>query len=213
MKINLLKLSQIPASELNDPHPEIPARKAGILIPIYQKDGKDGVVLTKRNANLRSHPGQISFPGGVGDDTDEDLKATAYREIMEEIGVSDSDLEFIAPYKPFHTFTGYIIYPYLAYYNGNFEFTKNPEEVEKIILLDLESFLTLPFYMAIHPRRPSYPIYYLDLGDDLLWGATGYILVTLLRELCGFERKPKLVSLNLPHPPFLDLRPELFEIK
>lgn len=204
MRIHRSKLLQIPKSELIDPHPEIPAKKSGVIIPLYEKDGKEGVILTKRNSNLRNHPGQISFPGGVHGQEDMSLKETAFREWEEEVGVSREALQFIAPYRPFHTFTGYIIYPFFAQYSGNFQFNINKSEVEELIFLDFESFETLPFYSGVHPRKPDYPIYYLDLGKELLWGATGFILVSFLRELAEFQRTPRSVLLNLLHPPFFD---------
>jgi len=187
-----------------DPNPEIPTKKAGVIVAFYNQAGKEGIILTKRTSHLRSHPGQISFPGGVYQLEDSSLLQTALREWEEEVGASKNDLEFLAPYKLFHTFTGYLIYPFLTEYKGNFQFRINPNEVEKIILLELNKFLTLPFYVAENPRRKGHQIYYFDLGEELLWGVTCGIIVSLLYEFTDFQKKPKLVQLNLSSPPFFN---------
>ena len=60
---------------------------AAVLIPLYVEEGRLVAVFTKRDAGLRRHAGEISFPGGRQDEPDEDLRATALRESEEEIGL------------------------------------------------------------------------------------------------------------------------------
>lgn len=206
MTLNRNKLSLIPTSELFDPYPELNAKQSAVIIPLFTKEEKDHLILIKRSSHLPSHAGQLAFPGGMLSTKDQSLQETALREWEEEIGVSRENLKLLAPYRPTHTFTGFVIFPFFAEYTGNFHFQPCPKEVEKIIFLDLEDFWSKPFYAIQSPRNSKYLVYYLDLGEELLWGATAYLIVQFIRELGGFSRKPLLVKPNLEKPPFLDVK-------
>ncbi len=206
MILNQKKLCFIPTSELFDPHPELKAKKSAVIIPIFQKEKKDHIILIKRSSHLPSHPGQLAFPGGVHSKQDLSLEETALREWEEEVGTNRNSLKLIAPYRPTHTFTGFLIFPFFAEYIGNFHFKPCMKEVEKIIFLDLEELWIKPFYAIQSPRNSNYLIYYWDLGEELLWGATAYLIFQFIGELGGFSRKPKLVKPNLENSPFLDVK-------
>lgn len=206
MKLNLERLFSIPTYKLLDPHPELNAKKSAVIIPLFKMENKEYVILIKRSSHLPSHPGQLAFPGGVYSEEDKTLEETAFREWEEELGSNRENLKLIAPYKPTHTFTGFLIFPFFAEYIGDFKFQPNPKEVEKVIFLDLEDFNSKPFYAIQSPRHPNYFIYYLDLGEEVLWGATAYLILEFLKELADFQRKPKLVKKNLETPPFLDVK-------
>ena len=62
-------------------------KRASVLIPLLESEGETYVMLTRRSSEMRSHPGQISFPGGKQDSDDEDPLQTALRETHEEIGL------------------------------------------------------------------------------------------------------------------------------
>nr|WP_246032107.1 CoA pyrophosphatase [Leptospira fluminis] len=180
---------------------------SSVIMPLFHDENGYGFLLQKRNSKLLAHPGQIAFPGGVKDPEDKDLLSTALREWTEEMGVPSDDLEVIGNYKGIYTHTGFHITPFLSLYNGNFEFSYNREEVEKIIRLDLNRLNEVPFYglrMKRNPEGPPLDIYYFDLQEGLLWGATARILVSFLREHSNFEREPLLRNPNLSVPPFLD---------
>jgi 8-oxo-dGTP pyrophosphatase MutT (NUDIX family) len=62
------------------------ATNAAVLVPLYVHRGRLHAVFTRRQDDLRRHPGEISFPGGRYDEGEPDLRATALREANEEIG-------------------------------------------------------------------------------------------------------------------------------
>ena len=68
---------------------------AAVLVPLYLKDGDLHAVFTRRRDDMRRHPGEISFPGGRQDDTDDDLVHTALREAEEEIGLPIDAVEVL----------------------------------------------------------------------------------------------------------------------
>ena len=63
------------------------ARRSGVLVPLFVRDGMLWVVFTRRTDTVEHHRGQISFPGGAEEPGDEDLSRTALRETEEELGV------------------------------------------------------------------------------------------------------------------------------
>src|SRR5512137_973045 len=68
---------------------------SAVLIPIYLEKGQYHIVFIKRTDTVKSHKGQISFPGGGRDGTDKTLLDTALRECREEIGVRPEDTEVL----------------------------------------------------------------------------------------------------------------------
>ncbi|CAI5443327.1 unnamed protein product [Caenorhabditis angaria] len=70
-----------------------------VLVPLVTVDGIDSILLTKRSIHLRNHRGEICFPGGKKDETDENSEKTALRETEEEIGIRKEDIEIWSPLK------------------------------------------------------------------------------------------------------------------
>ncbi|NRQ49311.1 NUDIX hydrolase [Aeromicrobium stalagmiti] len=87
--------SSVEASQLSPQFPTVPddARPAAVLMLF--SDGSDGpeLLLTERASTMRSHPGQIAFPGGKADPGDADAAATALREAEEEVGVEPATVD------------------------------------------------------------------------------------------------------------------------
>src|SRR5689334_20021152 len=61
-----------------------PLRDAAVLVPIVDHGEQATVLLTKRAEKLRSHSGQVAFPGGGIDATDGSPEEAALREAEEE---------------------------------------------------------------------------------------------------------------------------------
>ena len=78
--------------------------EAAVLVPVFGYPERPGIVFTERRPDLRRHAGEISFPGGRRDHTDEPLLRTALREAEEEIGLSPSDVEVVGALPPIGTF-------------------------------------------------------------------------------------------------------------
>ncbi len=209
-RLDLNRLKQV-LPLLPDGEPDLPENVAhsSVIMPVFHSSGQDGFLLQKRNPNLISHPGQISFPGGVKDPEDENLLQTALREWTEEMGAPPEELDVIGNFRGMLTHTGFHITPFLAKYSGDFRFQFNPEEVEKIIVLELDRLWDAPFYSIKGRRKPEGPlleVFYFDIEEGLLWGATARIIVDFLREHSDFKREPILRTPNLTAAPFLDLQ-------
>jgi 8-oxo-dGTP pyrophosphatase MutT (NUDIX family) len=157
---------------------------AGVLVPLYETDGEFHIVFTKRRDDLRRHPGEISFPGGRREDSDNDLSETALRETEEEIGLPRSDVEILGALQPTPTIaTGYSVYPFVGVIEPGHEWELSPREVAEVIELSLADLRA--GYGRRRLLRRGLPIRtdtYL-VGGHMIWGATARILGDLFDRI------------------------------
>ena len=152
---------------------------AGVLIAIRRSHGQ--VILTKRSAHLKHHPGQIAFPGGKQDPGDATPEAAALREACEEIGLPPQDADVIGQMSPHQTVTNYNVHPVVALVPDDFEPVPEAGEVSEIFdvplahLMDVNNYRTESRYWQGH-RRFYYTVPY---GPYYIWGATARILRAL----------------------------------
>jgi 8-oxo-dGTP pyrophosphatase MutT (NUDIX family) len=156
---------------------------AAVLVPLYISNGDLHTVFTKRNADLRRHAGEISFPGGRRDDR-EKLQETALREAEEEIGLVPGDVQIVGALPPTGTIvTNYAIYPFVGLIEPGAQFRPNPIEVDSVVEL------SLPALVAGFERkrliRQGVPIKTdtYTVEGSFIWGATARIVRTLLERL------------------------------
>jgi len=113
-----------------------------VLVPLFEKGDRWYILFTKRTERVKHHKGQISFPGGVVDETDEDMEATALRETFEEIGLPRDNAEILGKLDDAYTVTsGYLITPIVAEIPHPYPFSINEDEIEELIEIPLEAFL------------------------------------------------------------------------
>ena len=94
-------------------------RPAAVLMGIRAES--ETVILTKRSARLKHHPGQIAFPGGKQDASDPSLISTALREANEEIGLPRHIIQTLGTLPPHQTVTGFQVTPVLALINVHYD--------------------------------------------------------------------------------------------
>jgi 8-oxo-dGTP pyrophosphatase MutT (NUDIX family) len=157
-----------------------------VLLPLFGYPERPGLVFTERRADLRRHPGEISFPGGRRDAPGEDLTTTALREAEEEIGLDPNAVEVAGALPPVGTFvTSYKVHPFVGLIPEGLAFDPNPDEVAAVLLFRLDE-LRAGFGMrrlvrrGVPIRTPTYAV-----GEHLIWGATGRILQLFLERLGG----------------------------
>ena len=112
--------------------------KAAVLVALYEHDGSLHAVFTRRRADLRSHAGEISFPGGRRDEEDADLLSTALREAEEEIGLPRDAVHVLGALCPTPTVaTSFGVYPFVGLIEPGREWTLSPREVDEVLELRL----------------------------------------------------------------------------
>jgi 8-oxo-dGTP pyrophosphatase MutT (NUDIX family) len=164
--------------------------EAAVLVPLYLAEGRLHAVFTRRRADLRRHPGEISFPGGRRDPADADLLATALRETEEEIGLPAEQVEVLGALQPTPTIaTGYAVYPFVGVIEPGQVWSLSPREVAEVLELAFDDLRA--GYARRRLVRRGLPVRtetYV-VGEDLIWGATARMLGDLFARL-GDEYSP-----------------------
>jgi 8-oxo-dGTP pyrophosphatase MutT (NUDIX family) len=157
---------------------------AAVLVPVILGP-TPGILLTKRNAHLNKHGGQVSFPGGRIDAHDADAEAAALREAEEEIALDRAQVEILGRMADYVTGTGYIITPILGLLPPALELRPAPEEVEAVFELPIEVLLDpdAPKRQRHHVRGIWREYWVWPHPDHYIWGATAAILVHLAQKL------------------------------
>jgi len=164
--------------------PEHPT-PAAVLIPIVDHPDELTVLLTERAADLRHHPGQISFPGGRLEPSESDPVAAALRETEEEIGLDRRYVEVLGFLPDQLIITGYRVTPVVALVAPGTAFKLDPVEVAAVFEVSLRHVLD----PANHrPRQRtlggrSVMVYEIPCGTRNIWGATAGMLVGLAEVL------------------------------
>lgn len=163
----------------------ITLKKSAVLIPLVMRRGVVHIILTKRSDHLRHHPGQISFPGGKFDHTDDSLKMTALRETHEELGIDNTDIDLFGELPHHDTITGFTIKPYLGFVNEHTKIVANENEVSEIIEIPLSQFINNQhhFTLAIERPRVNVNVYFKPANGYAIWGATAAIIEQFGRAL------------------------------
>ena len=162
-------------------------KMAAVLLLVYpERDGRLHLTLTRRQAGLRGHSGQISFPGGRQDAHDQDLIATALRETCEEIGVCGDAIEVLGTLPSFYIpVSQYDVSPTVARCQVKPAFAANPAEVAEIFSFALDDLLQDRFKFEEWRRIEGYDVrvpYYAVAGHKV-WGATAIMLSELEARL------------------------------
>ena len=172
---------------------------AAVLAPLYEQDGELYVVLTRRTWGMRSHSGEVSFPGGRRDDVDADLWQTALRESREEIALDTEALSLLGELDHLSTITTRsFIVPYVAGLPGRPDTTASRADVEAVLHVSVAELLDPAIYREERwelPWAEDRPIFFFELAGDTVWGATGAMLRQLLGLVTGTLARGQLEHL------------------
>ena len=160
-------------------------RPASVLIPMQMVAGRAELILTKRSARLKHHPGQIAFPGGKQDENDSDPAAAALREAHEEIGLPPALVQVMGELPTHETVTGYVMTPVLGFVRDHFDEIPEAGEVDEIFRVPLDHVIN-PANFRIEARRwqgRRRYYYAVPFGPYYIWGATARILRALAERV------------------------------
>ena len=157
---------------------------AAVLFPLVQREELT-VLLTQRTAHLKDHPGQISFPGGRIEETDDSPLDAALRETEEEIGLSRQHISILGYLPRYLTGTGFEVTPVVGLVQPPFELTKQAFEVAEIFEVPLAHFLEAANYhrMSVHHEDRRRSFYNIPFQHRFVWGATAGMIRTLFDRL------------------------------
>jgi 8-oxo-dGTP pyrophosphatase MutT (NUDIX family) len=159
--------------------------KAAVLVPLYEHDGSLHAVFTRRQSDLRSHAGEISFPGGRRDEADPDLMTTALREAEEEIGLPRDAVHILGALCPTPTVaTSFGVYPFVGLIESGREWTLSPREVDEVLELRLGDLRAAAVRRRLLHRGIPFRSVVYDISEEaVIWGATARIVGDLLARV------------------------------
>lgn len=160
-------------------------RRAAVIVPVILRD-EPVLLFTRRTEHLPSHAGQICFPGGSYNPSDESLIRTALRELHEEIGIAPESVTIAGFLDTYETLnSGFQILPVVGFLDDGFRLDINHDEVAEVFEAPL-SFLVDPRNHALKyaerggVMREFFSIQY---GRHEIWGATAAMIVNLSERL------------------------------
>ena len=154
---------------------------ASVLIPIVRNLQTDAweLLLTKRASHLKHHAGEISFPGGRFEQSDQDLQTTALRETHEEIGIQPNQIKLIGKLPRQKTISQYQVTPFVGVVESDYQIKLDKNEVEEAFLVPLNFVLNSSNQQKVERKINNQSLSYwvIKYNEYNIWGATAKMLV------------------------------------
>lgn len=167
------------------PLADVAVRQAAVLVLLFPDDaGEARVILTERVTRDGHHSGEVSFPGGRAEPGDPDLAATAVREAIEEVALDPvaAGVQVIGELDRFWIpISNYEVTPVLALSERRPDLVASPDEVARIVVPRVASFLPDAPFEIVEQTIRGWPLRYGAYRVDglVVWGATARILSQL----------------------------------
>ncbi len=180
------------------------ARQAAVLMPLVQRETGLNVLFTRRADHLHHHAGQISFPGGRIESSDDGPVAAAIRETREEIGVERRFVQLIGTQPTLLTTTGFLMTPVVGELLPGFHIRADEAEVAEVFEVPL-SVLMDPDRHVLHRLETSLGhgrcYFSIRWESHFIWGATAILIRNFYHFLAAAQ------GLAAPAAGVLDERP------
>jgi 8-oxo-dGTP pyrophosphatase MutT (NUDIX family) len=163
-------------------------RAAAVLIALFVREDTIHVVLTKRTDNVRTHQGQVSFPGGSFEAGDRTLERTALREAHEEVGLDPSHVRILGVLEDLPTFvSGFQVRPFVAEIPHPYEFVHDVTEVDHVFSPPLAIFADASRRREEVRERDGreFVMTSYNVDGNLVWGATARMLEQLVERIAA----------------------------
>ena len=164
---------------------------AAVLVALLDRADGVHVLLTQRTESVRTHKGQIAFPGGARDEADADLLATALREAREEVGIEPRDVEVVGRLDDYFTVTSFLVSPFVGFIPHPYSYSPSAREIARVIELPLDAFLAPGALESMTVERAGHKraVLAYRVGGEVVWGVTAAILRQLLDAISAAARR------------------------
>lgn len=162
-------------------------RPAAVLVPVIDYEDGARVLLTRRPDTLPSHPGQVAFPGGKVEESDENILAAALREAEEEVGLDPALVDIIGYLDTYQTGTGFRVTPVVGLVRPTYSLNIDEREVAEAFEVPLRFLMTEDNHQK-HSRvwqGKNRAYYAMPYGDKFIWGATAGMLRNFYDRVYG----------------------------
>jgi 8-oxo-dGTP pyrophosphatase MutT (NUDIX family) len=174
-----------PRAAVRPPEKKGSPNQGAVMLILYNKNNSLNILLTKRQANLSYHPGQISFPGGTHEDKETFLE-TALRETHEEVGIVPDTLDVLGNLNSVYIPpSDFVVCPFVSWHKSLPICTPCNDEVAEIIEVSINEFFkdgAKSSETRIN-NGSEITVPYFRIKEHKIWGATAMILSELLERL------------------------------
>jgi 8-oxo-dGTP pyrophosphatase MutT (NUDIX family) len=171
-----------------DPHPEAdPGDRLAAVLALIVEGDEPTVLFTERAAALSRHAGEVSFPGGLHDPDDLDLRATALRETHEEVGIDPGVVRVLGALPAVHTFvSGILVTPFVAVSGPLARLVLSEAEIARVLDVPIRALAAAEEERVVREEGgASWRGWWYPMPDATVWGATGF----MVHELLALVRK------------------------
>ena len=162
-------------------------KDAAVLVPLFLGPANDlRVLLTRRSGRMNSHSGEVAFPGGRLDPGERPVEA-ALREAEEEVSLPRTAVRILGSLEPLTTVVSSSrITPFVGVIDEmaslRDRLQPSAREVDRIFDVSLEELIHPDCYREEIWDFPdgTFPVWFFEVEDDTIWGATGRMLRRLL---------------------------------
>jgi 8-oxo-dGTP pyrophosphatase MutT (NUDIX family) len=181
-KLELIRRRLAPADAVRMP-PTRDHKTAAVLLPLMVRDGEFEMLYTRRNDRMKTHAGQVAFPGGRLDMRDLDLVSAALRETYEEVGIHPSKIHVLGSFPGRRTMQSEImVTPFVGAVRDGAEIQADPKEVAEIFYVPLAALRDRRYRQRVQPagaaRLGKQPAIVYD--GYTIWGLTYYLTLSFL---------------------------------
>ncbi|WP_020406384.1 CoA pyrophosphatase [Hahella ganghwensis] len=163
-------------------------KDAAVLVPITRED-EPQIILTRRSDQLKTHSGQVAFPGGMREEHDRDLLMTALRETEEEVGIKSSAVNVVGSLSQVISRYEIRVTPYVGLIDPNTRLIPDPDELDSVFKVPVRYFLDNPVdrldHLTFRGHTRAVPCWFYE-GYEI-WGMSAIILVDFFRVVFGRE--------------------------
>lgn len=163
---------------------------AAVLIPIFFKNNTAHLLFTKRTELVEKHKGQISFPGGMAESGDKDLKQTALRETEEEMGILAEHVTILGRTDNFLTNTRFMVTPFVGFFNYPYDYNINKAEIDEVIEVPLAILLDKNNFKRENWEREGvvWDMHFYSYNGHVIWGVTGFLLSNFINIVFDLDK-------------------------
>ena len=165
----------------SDPKSDLP--KAAVLIALTDEENPE-VIYTLRSNKVSSHQGEVSFPGGMREESDTSLIMTALRESEEEIGLPQNCVKILGSLDTMVSRFNISVTPFVGVIPGDVELNTSSEEIEACFKVPLSFLLKDKRYRNDEVNRNGETFYMpaYKYSSYVIWGLTAMITVNFLNR-------------------------------
>jgi len=181
--LNKRKSTWLDQLSLKPSNPKANLPKAAVLIAITDEESPE-IIYTLRSNKVSSHQGEVSFPGGMQEDSDKNLTMTALRESEEEIGLPQDCVNILGSLDTMVSRFNISVTPFIGIIPNDIELNSHSEEIEACFRVPLSFLLEDKRYRTDEVNRNG-EIFYMPAykySSYVIWGLTAMITVNFLNK-------------------------------